>query len=196
MNNETKEKLKKIPAGAVIYVHSNGWIGKIIQEVEPGKIPNTINPNHTAVYIGGGGNFVFEANPSGAEFHNIKKYLDDKDCIVSIWTLPEMTVEQMEQIKTNCYEAEDRPYDWEGVSRFVIKYFSWIPFLGGYLKKQIVNKWKPAYCSELKREMITTKTGIVMSPAADYSPADSEADDYNRGWELLACASDNQLLFF
>jgi uncharacterized protein YycO len=76
---------------------------------------------HAVLYMGSGKHEIIEAGPEGVIKCSIDKYINDRDMFI-IFTMPSMTVEQMQRIKNKAYSMVGEPYDYKAIAGFVFGY--------------------------------------------------------------------------
>lgn len=157
MDIDTYKKLKDVPPGAIIQVWGHSWFGNLIRWYQGWQTGVSNLPNHSAIYIGSGDNSIIEANLK-VELTRINKYFNDRHK-VSALIFKEMTVGQLQVIKSNAYSSLGKPYDWRGILAFISKNFS---------ESKYAN-----YCSELvARCYMWARINISGTPWPD-NPANS-----------------------
>jgi hypothetical protein len=102
--------------------------------------------SHTALYLGGGSNYVAEATAVGVEKNKIQNLLAYAEC-VCVRRIPNLTVEQAEIMKDKAYSLIYDSYD-------TLQFISYIPYflfrkVGINLPFLVFNSRQKMVCSEL-----------------------------------------------
>lgn len=148
--------LKDILPGSLVFVSQKHLAAKLIRFYEGIEdLEYLFNggflPHHVQIYIGKGKNLCFSAEASGCKLVSIYGRLVE-DATVVIVNKIGMTQEEFACIKSYCYGAKGKPYNFGGIANFGLKALSWIPGIEKLFRNKI-GPWDWAlFCSELAVE--------------------------------------------
>jgi len=167
-------KIGNLQAGDIINFRSKGFFSKLIRFGTGGYT------NHSAIYVGGGHQYIIEALAKGVKKNKLSKRVKAKDVeAVIVLRYPPLTVEQAEIIKSYAYSRIGVKYDFKQILGFTIWCFGRIFLRRKWWERSKYNPFdsrKKDICSELVYNAYQ-KAGITLCPNKDesnISPADLE----------------------
>ena len=118
-----KVDLRQIPAGSIVSCKSKGFSLFGFLQLWWARIKEGVAgcATHTALYVGGGKNYIIEAAASGVRKHKLTAYVGKERYQVDVFFKPDLTVLQVEKIKSYAYSKLGRRYDFMGVMRFLFR---------------------------------------------------------------------------
>lgn len=123
MNRAVKEFLLEIPPASVISCKRKSFSLFGLVQLWWARVKEGVAgcATHTALYVGGGHNYIIEATVRGVRKTKLKKYVGNKNYQVDIFAKKNLTVVQAEQIKAFAYSKIGKGYDFRGILRFVFR---------------------------------------------------------------------------
>ncbi len=134
-----EDKIKSIPPGSICFIWGKSLLSRIIAWYERWDTGRKDLPTHCEIYFGSGKQETVSAEAMGVRKKLLNRY---KKTRIEIYAYKNMTVEQLQNLKSFSYGAVGRNYDILGL----------ISFLGKIIKKKLPQSKYANFCSEFVAE--------------------------------------------
>lgn len=173
--------LSDVPAGAVGICHTEySFISWTIRWLTKSWA------NHTLLYFGSGRHETVEAEAKGVCIDTLNNRLNNKNKF-KLYANRNLTVDQLQVIKSYAYSRVGKPYDYEGIAQFLGRIV--LKFMG--IHTNFNNNKNADFCSEMATNSYGCACMKISNKRSDETaPADNEmyfesADGISAGWYLV-----------
>ena len=134
------ERVKNVSSGSVVFKWGYSLLSRIIRAYQGWETGEKDTPTHAEIYLGNEKQETISAEILGVRKKSLNRFKKNR---IEIYSYNDLTVEQLQKLKSYAYGTVGRLYDYMGL----------VSFLGNIIKKKLPQSKFANFCSELVAEI-------------------------------------------